>query len=101
MLEFQTELDESKIEKITLKDKTTGEIKVFNQIAERDLVELSTNLARVTSKFDLSKLEVEYDYDTDADQERQSKNFLYDDLYHAIHFYVTDSPLKLVDNVDI
>lgn len=44
---------------------------------------------------------MEYDYDTDAEQAKQSKDFLYDDLFHAIHFFLTENPLKLVDNIDV
>lgn len=49
----------------------------------------------------MSRLEVEYDYNTDSEQATQSKQFLEQDLFLAVEFFVKENPLKLVDNIDI
>jgi hypothetical protein len=53
----------------------------------------------VVTNFDMRKLEVEYDYDTDDEQKEHSKNMLLRELTQAIDFFVTEDPIKLVDNV--
>lgn len=53
------------------------------------------------TNFDMSKLEVEYDYDTDVEQLGNSRYMLLRELKQAVEFYITDDPLKLVDNLRI
>jgi hypothetical protein len=53
----------------------------------------------VVTNFDMTKLEVEYDYDTDSEQLENSHTMLLRELKQAIEFFVTDDPLKLVDNL--
>lgn len=47
----------------------------------------------------MSKLEVEYDYDTDFEQFTHSRKMLMKELCEAIDFFITDDPIKLVDNI--
>jgi hypothetical protein len=53
----------------------------------------------IVTKFDMSKLEIEYDYDTDLEQVDRSKRMLLKELDQAIDFFVKEDPIKLVDNV--
>lgn len=53
----------------------------------------------IVTKFDMSKLEIEYDYDTDLEQVDRSKKMLLRELDQAIDFFVKEDPIKLVDNV--
>ena len=51
--------------------------------------------------FDMGKLELEFDYDTDMDLLESGKRMLNIDLYHAVEWFVTEDPFRLVSNLEI
>ena len=51
--------------------------------------------------FDMGKLELEFDYDTDLDLLESGKRMLNIDLYHAVEWFVTEDPFRLVSNLEI
>ena len=96
-LEAQSRIPFEKFHLINKKD--DSEQQWFPKFKESALSRIRNN-AEVT-KFDMSKLEVEWDYDTDADQIKDSHSMLYKDLCAAVDFFVKENPLNLVENTNI
>ena len=97
VLEFGTQLakiEESQIKTMCLHKKSSKELKRFNLLDE-DILK-GIKLSQAVSKFDMSRLEVEYDYETESEQIKQSKSMLQDDLNDAIEFFVNSDPLRLI-----
>jgi len=82
---------------LTLRNKRTGETMPFSLFKEQSLQSYMDSA--IVTKFDMSKLEIEYDYDTDLEQVDRSKRMLLKELDQAIDFFVKEDPIKLVDNV--
>jgi len=72
-------------------------VKKFSLLAESSVANLAKNSA--LSRFDMSKLEVEYDYDTENEQITQSQRMLATDLTDAIDWFVAEDPLQIVSNI--
>lgn len=87
------------VQQLKLRDKRTGALREFPLFKENDISHISGSA--VVTNFDMSKLEVEYDYDTDVEQLGNSRYMLLRELKQAVEFYITDDPLKLVDNLRI
>lgn len=62
-----------------LRNKKTGQTFEFPIYDEKQILALKDN--PIVTKFDMTKLEVEYDYDTDDEQLKHSKKMLLKDLY--------------------
>ena len=99
-LELGCQLAQHELESIKLKSKSTGEEKSFSLVKEERLLKDLDRRSRV-SRYDMSKLEVEYDYDTESEQIAHSKTMLNTDLYDAIEWFVMEDPLNIVNNFDI
>lgn len=82
---------------MTLRNKVTGELKKFSIFKDELLSEIKQSES--VSRFDMTRLEVEYDYDTETEQIKQSMNMLRDDLKDAIDFFVKQDPLMLIENI--
>lgn len=83
---------------LTLRRKGTGELKKFSLFKD-ELLE-GIRQSESVSRFDMSRLEVEYDYETETEQIRQSVTMLREDLNDAINFFVMQDPLTLIENVN-
>ena len=82
---------------LTLRNKVTGELKKFSIFKDELLSEIKQSES--VSRFDMTRLEVEYDYDTETEQIKQSITMLRDDLKDAIDFFVKQDPLMLIENI--
>ena len=82
---------------LRLRDKVTGRVMEFPLYDEKCLDGFKDN--EIVTRFDMSKLEIEYDYDTDNEQLTHSKRMLIRELIQAIDFFIKDDPIRLVDNV--
>lgn len=82
---------------MTLRNKVTGELKKFSIFKDELLSEIKQSES--VSRFDMTRLEVEYDYDTETEQIKQSITMLRDDLKDAIDFFVKQDPLMLIENI--
>ena len=80
-----------------LRNKKTGEVRPFNLYSGTSCPKFLSN--EIVSNFDMKKLEVEYDYDTDKDQMGHSISMLRRELQQAVDFFVSEDPIKLVENV--
>lgn len=82
---------------MTLRNKVTGELKKFSIFKDELLSGIKQSES--VSRFDMTRLEVEYDYDTETEQIKQSITMLRDDLKDAIDFFVKQDPLMLIENI--
>ena len=87
----------SQVNELTLRNKVTGELKKFSIFKDELLSEIKQSES--VSRFDMTRLEVEYDYDTETEQIKQSITMLRDDLKDAIDFFVKQDPLMLIENI--
>jgi len=72
-------------------------VKKFSLLSESSIANFKKNTQ--FSRFDMSKLEVEYDYDTENEQITQSQRMLATDLKDAIDWFVAEDPLQIVSNI--
>lgn len=79
-LELGVQLATHEVSDLSLKVKSTGELRGFNLLSEEKFMKGLDKSAHVVSKFDMNKLEIEYDYDTDLEQIGHSQKMLATDL---------------------
>ena len=76
---------------VKLRNKKTGEVRPFNLYSGTSCPKFLSN--EIVSNFDMKKLEVEYD------QMGHSISMLRRELQQAVDFFVSEDPIKLVENV--